>query len=239
MSILTGFEERTLGAIKGYYPVREISARPYASMRYPRLLPMMRFRVRRYAIDGFGHLMVMQTRAMGGLMQLVTASFTPNSGVSVPYLLIDMMAMGKKRTVFVEYYDTTAMGVHPEQLYALHDRYADVPDYAEKPHWYVDERKRFSLIKGGTSELDARLTQMVTDSVTAYLEVADQADRDPQNLRGLAAFADRMVREGNPSTGILEKVLGKEGAERFFREAVMPLNNDSEHPAQTGERSNT
>lgn len=224
--MLTGFEAQALGTIAGRFPTREIPAGPYAVMRYPKVLPMMRFRVKRYAVDGFGHLMVMQTRAMGGLMQLVTASFMPNSGVNVPYLLIDMMAMGKKRTVFVEYYDTTALGVHPEALYALHDRYADVADYAEKPHWYVDERKRFSLIKGGTAADESRLTQMAAESVAAYIDEAAQADRDPQNLRGLAAFADRMVREGNPSTGILEKVLGREGAERFFREAVMPLTNE-------------
>ena len=222
MSMLAGFEERATGLIAKHFPVEEIDAAPYAQMRYPKLLPMMRFRVRRFRIGGFGYLMVMQTNAMG-LMKLATASFMPCSGVDVPYLLIDMMSMGSKRTVFVEYYDTTAMGVHFPLLNEVHDRYNDLPAYAEKPHWYVGERKPCSLIKGGTAADEPRLTQMVEDSIAAYMNVASNAGTNPENLRGLAAFADRMVREGNPSTGTLEKVLGKEGAEAFFRQIVMPL----------------
>ena len=222
MSMLAGFEERATGLIAQHFRVEEIDAAPYAAMRYPKLLPMMRFRVRRFRIDGFGYLMVMQTNAMG-LMKLATASFMPCSGVDVPYLLIDMMSMGSKRTVFVEYYDTTALGVHSTLLNEVHDRYADLPAYAEKPHWYVGERKPCSLIKGGKAADEPRLTQMVEDSIAAYMTVAANAGTNPDNLRGLASFADRMVREGNPSTGTLEKVLGKEGAEAFFRQIVMPL----------------
>lgn len=32
-----------------------------------------------------------------------------------------------------------------------------------------------------------------------------------------------MIEEGNPSSSVMEKVLGKEGDERFFRTVVMPL----------------
>lgn len=222
MSMLAGFEERAVGLIAGQFKVEEIDAAPYARMRYPKLLPMMRFRVRRFRIENFGYLMVMQTNAMG-LMKLATASFMPCEGVDVPYLLIDMMAMGSKRTVFVEYYDTTAMGVHSSLLNEVHDHYQDLPEYAEKPHWYVGERKPCSLIKGGSAGDEQRLTEMVEASIKAYMTVAASAGKTPENLRGLAAFADRMVREGNPSTGVLEKVLGKEGAEAFFRQIVMPL----------------
>ena len=45
----------------------------------------------------------------------------------------------------------------------------------------------------------------------------------PENVAGLKAFQQRMVREGNPSTAALTKTLGKEGAETFFRTVVMPV----------------
>ena len=42
------------------------------------------------------------------------------------------------------------------------------------------------------------------------------------NRAGLAAFIGQMIRQGNPASATLERVLGKAGAERFFRTLVMP-----------------
>ena len=42
-------------------------------------------------------------------------------------------------------------------------------------------------------------------------------------MTGLSAFRDRMINEGNPSSSVLEKVFGKEGAADFFRSCVMPM----------------
>jgi hypothetical protein len=32
-----------------------------------------------------------------------------------------------------------------------------------------------------------------------------------------------MITDGNPSSSTMEKLLGKDGAEKFFREVVMPI----------------
>ena len=223
MDLLERFAQETVTSFQKACTVREVPADAYSRMRYPKLLPMMRFAVDRYEVEGFGHLMLMQTRAMGGLMRLVTASFTPSCGGAVPYLLIDMMAMQKKRTVFVEYYDCTRDGVTAPALDALVKTYADVPAYAEKPAWYVGERMPCSLIKGTADGSEERLSAMVRDSVAAYLELIRTAPKDPANLTGLRAFQDRMVNEGNPSSATMEKLLGKAGAETFFRKVVMPV----------------
>lgn len=45
----------------------------------------------------------------------------------------------------------------------------------------------------------------------------------PENVAGLKAFQQRMVREGNPSTAALTRTLGQEGAETFFQTVVMPV----------------
>ena len=156
-------------------------------------------------------------------MKLTTASFTPSEGASVPYLLIDMMSMKDKRTVFVEYYDRTAGGADIPELDELKKEYSDIPDYGEKPAWYVGERMPCSLIKGGKAEDEDRLLEMVLRSLEAYADAAASAPKDAANLHRLKAFADRMVKEGNPSSGTMEKVLGKDGAEEFFRTAVMPV----------------
>ena len=223
MGLLDVFFEDTLRILGNSFPLREVPADRYSRMRYPKWPVLMRFDIDRYQAEGFGHLMLMKTRAMGGMMNLVTASFTPNEGAEAPYLLIDMMKMGKKRTVFVEYYDCTGKKLTIPELDAVAAEYQDVPEYAEKPAWYIAERMPCSLIKGTADGSEERLLAMVKDSLTAYVAYCKTAPKDPENLEGLRAFQSRMVTEGNPSSGTMEKVLGKDGAERFFRTVVMPV----------------
>ncbi len=181
---------------------------------------LMRFHLEQYAVEGLGNLCVLKTRAMLGLMQLLTVVVTPNSGKNVPILLIDTMDMGKKHLCYVEYYDCTAGDADRDLLLIASTPYADVPDYAEKPAWYVKERMNGSLIKTGDK---ARLEQMALNALKAYAKQAEAAAVKPENLKGLRAFQQRMVKEGNPSTAALTRTLGKEGAEAFFRTVVMPV----------------
>lgn len=182
----------------------------------------MRFAVHQYTVPGYGNLFGMNTVAMGGLMRLATFVCTPNEGTQVPLLLVDVMAMGKKRAVFIEYYDCTSAGAEMPKLIQVANRYANISDYPEKPAWYLQERTHYSLIKGGTDE--AALTQMLKESVCAYVEECSlHAEPDNANREKLKVFADRMVRDGNPSSATLQRVLGKNGAETFFRTHVMPV----------------
>ena len=75
----------------------------YSDMKYPSLMPLMRFHVDQYELKGLGHIMIMHTTTKMG-MELLTVSFMPSELPDLPYLLIDAMSMKKKRCVFVEYY---------------------------------------------------------------------------------------------------------------------------------------
>lgn len=217
---LVELEKELLGRFLKGTEYEEVTEARYRSFSYPRLVKIMRFRTRLYAVSGFGHVFSMRTKGPFG-MELLTLSFTPGEGKEVPYLLIDMMTVGKKRTVFVEYYDRTAKGTDPKWSKEVKEKYDFLTDYHEKPHWYVGERTPYSLIKGGTSEDDGEFTAMVRDSVKAYKKECDGASKDPANLPGLKAFRRRMIEEGNPSSSVLEKVFGKEGAKAFFVNCVM------------------
>ena len=202
--------------LKERFELREITPGKYRTMGSL----MMRFRLEQYEVDGLGNLCVLRTKAMLGLMKLVTVVVTPSSGKNVPFLLIDTMDMGKKHLCYVEYYDCTAAGADRDLLLAAGAPYADVADYAEKPAWYVSERMAGSLIKTGDR---ARLEQMALDALAAYREQAAAAPVNAENIVGLRAFQRQMVREGNPSTAALTRTLGKEGAEAFFQTVVMPV----------------
>ena len=199
-----------------HFSLKDITPAQYKVMGNP----LMRFRLEQYAAEGLGNLCILRTRAMLGLMNLMTVVVTPNSGKNVPFLLIDTMDMGKKHLCYVEYYDCTAGGADKDLLLAAGAPYADVPDYGEKPAWYVSERMAGSLIKTGDR---ARLTQMALDALTAYARQAAAAPVKPENLEGLKAFQQRMIQEGNPSTAALTRTLGREGAETFFETTVMPV----------------
>lgn len=205
-----------VAVMKERFEIREVTPAQYKAMGNP----MMRFHLEQYEAEGLGNLCVLKTRAMLGLMQLATVVVTPNTGRNVPFLLIDTMDMGKKHLCYVEYYDYTADGADKDLILAASAPYADVADYAENPAWYVSERMAGSLIKTGDR---ARLEQMALDALKAYTEQAAAAPVKPENLPGLKAFQQRMVKEGNPSTAALTRTLGKEGAETFFQTVVMPV----------------
>lgn len=196
---------------------------PYATMAYPRWLPLMKIRVQWYAGPGYGNVFAMHTRALGGRMELATLAFTPNAGGDVPLLLVDVMAMGKKRAAFVEYYDCTKGGAPRGAMAEVTAKFQHLPDYPEKPAWYVARRTPDSLIKGGAGADGNALCAMLAASVEAYGEnCRAHTEAREENRAGLGAFIEQMLRQGNPASATLERVLGKAGAEGFFRTLVMP-----------------
>lgn len=221
---MTEPEKIEKGAVKLFTSGTDHSKIPedaYSRFSYPKLIKLMKFDVRRYRINGFGHMMTMRTSGPFG-MQLLTLSFMPFEGNSVPYLLIDIMKVGKKRLIFVEYYDCTAEKTAQPLLRKVCEKYADVPDYEEKPAWYIGERTDYSLIKSLKADSKVSLSEIAADSIRAYKKSAFSAGKSADNLTGLMKFRERMINEGNPSSGILKKVFGEKGAADFFKKCVMP-----------------
>ena len=215
--------ERAVAAAQKHFTLREETHAAYAAMQYPKLLPMMHFTVHRYRADGFGTVMTMDTNAMLGMMRLSTLVFTPAAGAAVPFLLIDTMQMKKKSLAYVEYYDCT--GKAPALPGAENQRreFANFPDYAEKPAWYVARRTPYSLIKEKGDNTQQELDDMVLTCLERYLAAAEAAPKDPANLVGLRSFQQEMLDKGNPSSATLNKVLGEAGARTFFETVIMPV----------------
>ena len=191
----------------------------YSHMKYLSFLPLMHFYVDQYELEGYGHVMSMHTTTKMG-MELLTLSFMPGSGKNLPYLLMDSMTMKSKRCVFVEYYGCGNSELTDKALREVFDKYKELPDYDEKPGWYISEREPYSLIKTGTEE---ELTAMAEASLKAYLSSIESAVVDHGYTRQLDAFRTRMIEDGNPSSKTLEMLLKKDGAVKFMKEVVMPL----------------
>lgn len=213
--------------------LKKMDLSKWLPMQYPKLIPFMKLKPIQYEAEGFGNLMSLETKAMGGIMKLATVVFTPSSGIDVPLLLIDIMAMGSTRTVFVEYYglceDTPEKEKIKEGLMKLKARYDHLKDYDEKDHWYVKERAPYSLIKSekSTPESEEVFSEMLREEVEMYASICEKAIRQEtgkkENLQNLLRFQDDMVNKGNPSKKALEMILKEKGAETFFREVIMPV----------------
>jgi hypothetical protein len=191
----------------------------YTNMKYPKLLPLMRFRVDQYSVPGFGHVMMMHTTTKMG-MELITMSFMPSECVDLPYLLLDAMSMKKKRCVFVEYYGCNMEELTDDALKDVYDDYRDLPDYEEKDNWYIKERMPYSLIKTGEED---ELVKMASDSVSAYLGSVRNTKFMPEYKDRLKAFRERMITDGNPSSKTLNMLLKEDGARIFMENVIMPL----------------
>ena len=196
----------------------------YTNMKYPSLIPLMRFKVEQYSISGYGHVMVMHTTTKMG-MELLTMSFMPSEAVALPYLLIDAMSMKKKRCVFVEYYGCGMDDLNDASMREIHDRYCSLPEYEEKENWYIKERMPYSLIKSG--EVD-KLIDMAIDSISSYLGSIEGAKVVPEYAGKLRAFRERMITEGNPSSKTLKMLLKEDGARRFMENVIMPVKRSGE-----------
>ena len=205
---------------KIFKDLKEIDIGKYSYLKYPKFLPMMKMKVKSYSLVNFGSIMIMETSMMK-MMKLTTISFTPSSGINVPFLLIDTMSMGKKRIAFIEFYNTTDEKYLSLEL--LKEKYQNIEDYQEKEAWYVNERMKGSLIKCSTSKEENLLLEMIKDALTQYKNIIDNASYNENNINRLKEFSSRMINEGNPSSKTLNKVLGKQEAEIFFKKIVMPL----------------
>ena len=215
--------EQIIKIVEKTLSLKDITDKSYASLKYPKLIPMMKFSIKRFEAENFGNVFVMDTTAMGGLMTLSTVVFTPSTGKNVPFLLIDTMNMKKKNLAYVEFYDMTKNGVFDEKLSALANDYEKVQGYAEKDGWYISKRTPYSLIKGGEGVERNLLEDMTKDAVERYILAASSASSAEENLEKLAAFREDMCEKGNPSSATLEKLFGKDGAKKFFKEVIMPL----------------
>lgn len=191
----------------------------HTNMKYPKILPIMRFRVDRYKVPGFGHVMLMHTTTKMG-MELLTMSFMPSESVDLPYLLVDAMSMKKKRCVFVEYYGCGMEELSDDALKDVYDDYRDLPDYEEKENWYIKERMPYSLIKTGMPD---QLVSMASDSIKAYLGSVSTTRFIPDYRDKLRSFRERMITQGNPSSKTFNMLLKEDGARTFMETVIMPL----------------
>lgn len=207
--------------IESYFQLKEIQNDAYAKMRWPKLIPLMRFKTESFVVPGYGRAAFINTKAMG-FVRMLTCTLTPCEGASVPFLMIEVMEAKGRSTVCIGYYDCTANGADTSGYEAVSEKYASLEDYPEKPAWYIEKRAKGSVSKFVLDNGVDQLAELVREAVGAYLKRAASSEKVPQNLDGLKEFSEQIIVKGMPLTETFNKVLGKEGSDAFFRKVVIP-----------------
>ncbi len=183
---------------------------------------IMKFHVEQYDIEGIGNLSIMRVNM--GVMQMATVVITPQDK-NLPLLSADYMYILSNRKSYLEFYDVVKE--KDEQYMALLNALSDVQknykhleNIETSEAWYADLLTVTSY-KGGKSDADADLENMLADSLHVYLEQAKEfpflyEEEREEKLAITVEYTDGLIEKGGISTDVFKKELGEEETKKFF-----------------------
>ncbi|MCR5191254.1 MAG: hypothetical protein K6C07_07610 [Bacteroidales bacterium] len=175
----------------------------------------MKFWLQSYDWDGCACVSHLRMRAFFGLMRMESLICTPYSR-DLPLFSYDGIVAFGKTTVLMELYDTQVEPADLSPMDAVKASYNDLPDKVMKPAWYDSLKLSPSTCKVGRSP---RMSQLVTDMVTAYLGLfagAREVERSVKTARN-REYVEGLIRNGGPAINTVRGMLGDEAAETMFR----------------------
>lgn len=186
----------------------------------------MNFTINHYDLEGAGHLVVMQGRAMMGLMKMDTVMLTPILRDAPLFSYDRIQAMGND-TYIIELYDTLlekGLAQEYEELKAEKERLGGVPDHDLGQHWYDPMKLPASFAKKGKkcSEILDAGYQSFFDCYLEHLSKAPACDGDAKKQK-TAEYVNGLFENGGPSTDAFVKGIGREAAEKIFREVIFGI----------------
>lgn len=206
--------EKLLAAVAQLYPLTEVSAGDYCSLK----ANGMKFSIRAFQAEGLGWVSVMTASGFFGLMKMDTLIINPTA-VDMPLLSYDRVhAMGNDTLIF-ELYDTMMEKVEltaTEQ--AKHDG-ACLPDHDLGSHWYDSIKLPQSLSKKGKKMHTVPFDVLTVNYMNAFLQDCTRVsacDADAKREKG-SIYVEGLLTHGGPSTDVFKKAIGEEKTAHLFR----------------------
>ena len=205
--------ERVYQLLRENYALKERDVGEFAHIR----AKGMRFEVRVFDAADAGSLCLMTMKAFFGLMKMESAVFSPVFRDAPIYSCDGISAFGND-SMLMELYDTTL--THPafEELQAVKDRYAALPDYDSGSHWYDDIRLPVSALKKG-KKLQKELAKMAEEYSAEYFRLFAQCDPcSPEEKKARnGEYAQGLLNNGGPAVDQFKKILGEEKTAEFLK----------------------
>jgi len=211
--------DSVLTELNKHYTITPRDPGEYKNMR---VYGIMKFHVEQYDIEEIGNLSIMRVNM--GIMQMATAVITPRDK-NMPLLSADYMYILSNRKAYLEFYDVVKEkdDTYNQLLTALSDslkNYGHLKNVETTPAWYADLLTVTSY-KGGKSDVDKDLENMLTDSIKIYAEhskslplLSDSEKEEKINIT--TAYTDGLIEKGGISTDVFKSSLGDEVTKHFF-----------------------
>ncbi len=209
-----------LAKLKENFSVTPIDVGSYKKMK---IYGIMNFDVEQYDIKELGNLSIMRMNALG-LMQMVTIVITPKDK-NLPLLSADYMYILSNRKAYLEFYDVVESkdSIYQILLDTLAkglENYKHLENIVTSEAWYAP-LLTVTAYKGGKSNADEDLKNMLLDSLTNYIEHAKQlpllsTGAKEKKKEITVAYTDGLIEKGGISTDVFKKQLGPEETKNFF-----------------------
>lgn len=182
----------------------------------------MKFQVRAFTVEKLGHVSVMTASGMLGLMKMDSLIVNPFS-LDAPLFSYDRIhAMGRD-VLYAEMYDTMIGKTFRTQgMLAVTEKFGSRLDVKPKPNWYDDLIVPPYVSKKGKGKNKAEFDQLIGELFDAYLSALAEADPcDPEEKKKKSAvYTEGLLENGGPATDPVKAAIGREKAERLFRELL-------------------
>ena len=212
-------QEILISGLQSLYGLEPVIGNPYAKIDKNG----MHFKITTYAVRGFGHLSVIDMKAMLGLMKMESVILSAETR-DLPLWSGDLVRMAGKCTL-LQAFTNTMIDPMSEDMKApyrkVREKYKSLPPCETGPHWYDDLRYDFTLNTSDRS-LAEKERQITKDYFDAYLEnIARSAACDPAEKRAkTAAYVDGLFKNGGPAADQFRKLIGEEAAREVFERYV-------------------
>ena len=208
-------QEIILSGMNRLYGLKPIVGNPYAKIDKSG----MHFTITTYEVKGFGHLSVIDMKAMLGLMKMESVILNAETK-DLPLFSGDFIKAMGKCTLLEEFYDTMIDPIPDADITVYRGvkaKYADLPLYSTEPHWYDSIRYDFTL--GATDKsLNTRKEGITADYLAAYLKNAEHAPAaDPAHKKEKTkAYVDGLLTNGGPAVNQFKKLFGEAATREIF-----------------------
>lgn len=225
--------DKILDKVKKDFQIEEYDLDEFKSFNYPKLIHLIKFNVHQYRAAEFANIAVLEADSIAG-MSILTVVFTPEAGEDIPFVIFDYVKTKNNFTVFIEFYDDYMFSINQKKLFEQilsekEHKYNFINDYEEKPAWYTRRRCRYSPLKFGSINEQKDVEEMIEDYINEYLNFASLKKNDNEKFSDsiekirseqLQELLELLIVKGNPSSKIINKALGKEKADLFYRNVV-------------------
>ena len=210
---------KILDNIKEKYKLTEIEVNEFSSFK----AKGMKFNIKAYYAEGFGHISIMSAVAFFGLMKMDTVIIVPKERDLPLYSYDRIYAMGND-TLIVELYDTMVNKCDLSFLDMIKEKFKSLAERDPGTHWYDYMKLPSSISKKSKKTLSKEFDLLSLEHFKAYLNTNTVELKDKTKKLELSKeYVFGLLSHGGPSTDVFINMFGHEKTEKLYKTILFGL----------------